>query len=67
MSPTALPEDRDKLDKEIRKANVICVVYSAVDPETFERVTSHWLPYIRKLGVNVRSAPRPALQGSPSC
>jgi mitochondrial Rho GTPase 1 len=54
---SALPEDRDKLDREVRKANVVCVVYSVVDQETFERVTSYWLPYMRRLGVNVRLCP----------
>lgn len=30
------------------QASVICVVYSVDDRSTFERVTSHWLPTIRR-------------------
>jgi len=37
----------------MRKANVICVVYAVGKAETFESITSFWLPLIRKLGVNV--------------
>ena len=37
----------------MRKANVICVVYSVGKSETFASITSFWLPLIRRLGVNV--------------
>ena len=37
----------------MRKANVICVVYAVGKAESFESITSFWLPLIRKLGVNV--------------
>lgn len=52
--PTARLENREQLDTEVRKADVICIVYAVNKPETFARVGDFWLPYIRKLGRNVR-------------
>lgn len=49
----ARPEDRLELEKEIRHAQVICLVYSVDESKTFNRIPSYWLPYIRSLGVNV--------------
>jgi len=46
-------ENRVQLEAEIRKADVICIVYAVNVPETFERIPSFWLPYIRSLGRNV--------------
>lgn len=46
-------EDRVILESEIRAANVIAVIYSVDDGKSFARLGSHWLPYIRSLGVNV--------------
>jgi hypothetical protein len=53
ISP-ARPEYRDTLESEIKKAHVICIVYAIDEAETFSRLSGHWLPYIRRLGVNVR-------------
>ncbi|KAI8616444.1 P-loop containing nucleoside triphosphate hydrolase protein [Chytriomyces sp. MP71] len=53
VDSSARPEDKDQLEAEIRKADVICIVYSAVDPDSFARVSEFWLPYIRRLGRNV--------------
>ncbi|ORZ29229.1 P-loop containing nucleoside triphosphate hydrolase protein [Catenaria anguillulae PL171] len=53
VDSSARPENRDKLETEIRKANVICIVYSVDEPGSFERLSSHWLPSIKSLGVNV--------------
>ncbi|PWN41181.1 hypothetical protein IE81DRAFT_303993 [Ceraceosorus guamensis] len=47
------PEDRGHLDSELRRASVICMVYSVAHASTFERLPTYWLPYIRSLGVNV--------------
>jgi len=49
----ARPEHRDILENEIQTANVICCVYAVNKTETFDRITSYWLPFIRGLGVNV--------------
>ncbi len=48
------PQDRSHLEAEIRKAHVICVVYSIDNPNSFDRIPTYWLPYFRQLGVNVR-------------
>ena len=51
VDTSSLPQDRDHLRKEIRKCNVILLVYS--DHYSYERVALFWLPYFRSLGVNV--------------
>jgi Ras family protein T1 len=48
---SALPQERETLRKELRKANVILLVYS--DHYSYERVALFWMPYFRSLGVNV--------------
>ncbi|CAO3622675.1 unnamed protein product [Cunninghamella blakesleeana] len=55
MDSSARPEHREQLEAEIRKAHVICIVYAIDDPNTFNRLSIYWLPYIRTLGVNVPS------------
>ncbi|KAF8895366.1 EF hand associated-domain-containing protein [Infundibulicybe gibba] len=47
------PQDRPHLESEIRKAHVICVVYSIDNPNSFDRIPTYWLPHFRQLGVNV--------------
>ncbi|KAG6918775.1 hypothetical protein DXG01_011966 [Tephrocybe rancida] len=47
------PQDRSHLESEIRKAHVICVVYSIDNPNSFDRIPAYWLPHFRQLGVNV--------------
>lgn len=51
VDTSALPEERNNLAREIRKSNVILLVYS--DHYSYERVALFWLPYFRSLGVNV--------------
>lgn len=51
VDTSALPQERTNLDKEIRKSNVILLVYS--DHYSYERVALWWLPHFRSLGVNV--------------
>lgn len=51
VDTSALPHERSSLAREIRKANVILLVYS--DHYSYERVALFWLPYFRSLGVNV--------------
>lgn len=50
---TGDPEDKPHLESEIRKAHVICVVYSIDNANSFDRIPTYWLPYFRQLGVNV--------------
>ncbi|SPO37689.1 probable Mitochondrial Rho GTPase 1 [Pseudozyma flocculosa] len=47
------PEHRTNLEAELRRANVICIVYSISAPSSFDRIPTYWLPYIRSLGINV--------------
>lgn len=51
VDTSALPQERDALRKEVRKCNVILLVYS--DHYSYERVALFWMPYFRSLGVNV--------------
>ncbi|KAH8154141.1 uncharacterized protein LAJ45_01909 [Morchella importuna] len=51
VDTTALPHERNTLSKEIRRSNVICLVYS--DHYSYERVSLFWLPFFRGLGVNL--------------
>jgi GTPase SAR1 family protein len=46
-------DDKQHLESEIRKAHVICVVYSIEKADSFDRIPTYWLPYFRQLGVNV--------------
>lgn len=51
VDTSALPQERPALAKEIRKSNVILLVYS--DHYSYERVALFWMPYFRSLGVNL--------------
>ncbi|EMC99685.1 hypothetical protein BAUCODRAFT_101677 [Baudoinia panamericana UAMH 10762] len=51
VDTSALPQEREHLRKEVRKCNVILLVYS--DHYSYERVALFWMPYFRSLGVNV--------------
>ncbi|KAI7196499.1 hypothetical protein D0869_05388 [Hortaea werneckii] len=51
VDTSALPQERQNLRKEVRKSNVILLVYS--DHYSYERIALFWLPYFRSLGVNV--------------
>lgn len=41
-------QDEAEIASEVGKASVICVVYAADNAQTYERVSSYWLPFIRK-------------------
>ena len=51
IDTSALPQERPVLARDIRKSNVILLVYS--DHYSYERVALFWLPYFRSLGVNL--------------
>ncbi|KAI5807411.1 mitochondrial Rho GTPase 1 [Peziza echinospora] len=51
VDTSALPQERNTLRKEIRRSNVICLVYS--DHYSYVRVSLFWLPFFRSLGVNL--------------
>ncbi|VDN55929.1 unnamed protein product [Dracunculus medinensis] len=39
----------EELQREILEANVICIVYSVQDQSTIEKVTSYWLPLVKRI------------------
>lgn len=41
-------QEEAEIMSEMAKANVICMVYSVVDSESFERLESYWMPLARK-------------------
>lgn len=41
------------LENELRKAQVVLIVYAVDDSQSFDRIPEYWLPTIRSLGVNV--------------
>ncbi|KAI8904806.1 EF hand associated-domain-containing protein [Gorgonomyces haynaldii] len=53
VDSSARLENREQLDAEIRRADVICIVYAVNQRETYDRISSFWLPYLRRLGRNV--------------
>ncbi|KHJ33217.1 putative mitochondrial rho gtpase [Erysiphe necator] len=51
VDTTTLPHERETLRKELRKSNVILLVYA--DHYSYERVALFWMPFFRSLGVNI--------------
>lgn len=51
VDASSLIQDRQQLQKEIRRATVIWLVYS--DHYTCERISLFWLPFFRSMGVNL--------------
>ncbi|KAL8577336.1 hypothetical protein ACOMHN_044842 [Nucella lapillus] len=45
----SVKEQDTKLDDEIARASVICVVYSVVDEDSIQRLTTYWLPQLRSV------------------
>ncbi|KAK0561442.1 ERMES complex Ca(2+)-binding regulatory GTPase gem1 [Tilletia horrida] len=63
--PTSLADQqRAHLEAEVRRASVICLVYSISTPSTFERIPTFWLPYIRSILSESASASGQGRQGS---
>lgn len=51
IDTSSLPSERDTLRKELRRCNVILLVYG--DHYSYERIALFWLPHFRAQGVNV--------------
>lgn len=51
IDTSASLNDRDELRKEVRRANVILLLFA--DDYTRERISLFWMPFFRSLGVNV--------------
>jgi Ras family protein T1 len=53
VDTSARQQDSEILRRELRKCNVILLVYQSDSSYSFERVALFWMPYFRQLGVNV--------------
>lgn len=42
-------QDDTMLEEEVSKASVICIVYSVIDEDSIQRLTTYWLPLLRSL------------------
>ena len=49
------PADTARALRALKQATVVCLLYDASKPETFERVQYHWLPHLRDIGMQVCS------------
>lgn len=45
--------DELQIINELKKAHVIALVYAIDQPQSFDRIANHWLPYFRSVGVNI--------------
>ncbi|XP_013113854.1 mitochondrial Rho GTPase isoform X3 [Stomoxys calcitrans] len=43
-----IEQSEEVLNEQITKSDVVCIVYAVDDDDTLDRITSHWLPLIRK-------------------
>ncbi|KAJ2808320.1 ERMES complex Ca(2+)-binding regulatory GTPase gem1 [Coemansia helicoidea] len=46
-------DEQDALETELRKANVVCIVYAVDERESFRRTHEHWLPFLRRQGLSL--------------
>ncbi|KAJ2776989.1 ERMES complex Ca(2+)-binding regulatory GTPase gem1 [Coemansia javaensis] len=46
-------EDHEVLETELRKANVVCIVYAVDDRDSFRQTHEYWLPLLRRQGISV--------------
>lgn len=47
------PEDKQALEQAAREANVIVLCFSMENPQSLRRVSTHWMPELRRLGISV--------------
>lgn len=45
---SAAEQSDEDLNEQIKKASVVCVVYSVDDEDSIDRLSSYWLPLIRQ-------------------
>ncbi|KAG9441791.1 hypothetical protein H6P81_017645 [Aristolochia fimbriata] len=53
IDTSSSPEDRPKLAAECRLADAVVLTYACDQPATLERLSSYWLPEMRRLEVKV--------------
>ncbi|XP_076468830.1 mitochondrial Rho GTPase 1-like isoform X2 [Babylonia areolata] len=46
---SAKDQDDAMLEEEVTKASVICIVYSVMDEDSIQRLTTYWLPLLRNM------------------
>lgn len=63
VDTSADPMERATLQQEIKRANVIWLVYSG--HYTCERITLFWMPFFRSMGVNVSVTDRIIILNKP--
>lgn len=49
------PENRDRLIEELTRADAVVLTYACDRPETLDRLSTHWLPELRRLEVFTES------------
>lgn len=50
---SAVEQNEEQLNEQIKRASVICVVYSVDDEDSLGRVSSYWMPLIRQIHPDV--------------
>lgn len=51
--PILSVENRDKVEEELRRADVVVLTYACDQPSTLDRLSTYWLPELRRLEVCV--------------
>lgn len=45
------PENRDRLVEDLTRADAVVLTYACDRPDTLDRLSTHWLPELRRLEV----------------
>ncbi|KAJ1719719.1 ERMES complex Ca(2+)-binding regulatory GTPase gem1 [Coemansia erecta] len=53
IDTSSASDAQEVLEMELRKANVVCIAYAVDDRTSFQRVHTHWLPFLRLQGINL--------------
>ncbi|GER49487.1 mitochondrial Rho GTPase [Striga asiatica] len=53
IDTSSSPENKGKLVEELMRADAVVLTYACDRPETLKRLSTHWLPELRLLEVNV--------------
>lgn len=53
-------QTEEQIAEEMRKADVLCAVYSVQDQASFDRISSYWLPMMRGKLEMVDAGKRPS-------
>ncbi|KAG6397736.1 hypothetical protein SASPL_143906 [Salvia splendens] len=53
IDTSSSPENRDRLVEDLTRADAVVLTYACDRPETLDRLSTHWLPELRRLEVRV--------------